>query len=95
MELTSLEREILINAEYIHRQPEQGCRGYGGGWFKAMNVGGSNRSPHSRTLMKMVGKGLIEVKQQEPGRRWNRIYRITQPGLETFAAEVRAKKAEA
>ena len=91
MELTDLEREILANAEYIHRQPEQGCRGYGGGWFKAMNVGGSNRSPHSRTLMKMVGKELIEVRPQEPGRRLNRIYRITQLGLATFAAEVRAK----
>lgn len=86
MELSTEEKEILVGAEYIHRRPEQGMQGVGEGWFKPMHVGGSDGSHHSRTLRKMVKKGLIETE-----RNWSfgwyansRRYRITEPGLQLF-----------
>lgn len=86
MAITDREKDILAAAEFILRKPENGARGYGEGWFKAMDVGGSNRSHHSQTLKRMVVKGWIEVKPQMSGTRWNRIYRITEAGLAQFKA---------
>lgn len=78
-EMTELELVILNAADWIHQRPDQG---HGkDGWFKPMHIGGSDASPHSDTLRKLVGKGLIERK------RWGRAYayRVTPLGL----AEIR------
>lgn len=83
--LSENETAVLLEAEYIHRKPEQGTRWSGGytGWFTPQEVGGSNRSHHSYTLGKLVKKGLIETEQRNSlsGIRGSRVYRITEKGL--------------
>lgn len=85
MNLSENEKEILREAEYVHRKPVNGVRWTGGytGWFTPLVVGGSSRSHHSYTLQKLVKKGLIETCQRRSlsGIRGSRIYRITEPGL--------------
>lgn len=85
MELSDEEKEVLAEAEYIHRRPDQASpRCGGGGWFKPMNVGGRNGSHHSRTLRKLERKGLIESERMTwagASSRGSRRYRITEPGL--------------
>lgn len=83
-DLTEREREILSEANYIYRKPEQGLDGYGEGWFKPMHVGGHNRSYHSRTLKQLVKKGLIEAKQCGGYSRGSKRYRITELALQRF-----------
>lgn len=97
--LDEREQEMLIEAEYIHRRPDQGMHGYGEGWFKPIHVGGSNRSHHSRTLRKMSSKGLLETERNlwvGNAGRGSRRYRITEHGLKIFeqlkAARTAAKE---
>lgn len=94
--LDEREQEMLLEAEYIHRRPDQGMHGHGEGWFKPLHVGGSNRSHHSRTLRKMSSKGLLETERNVwvgSGGRGSRRYRITSIGLKIFKALKAAREA--
>lgn len=73
--MEGLELEILRDARWINERHDQGHGREG--WFKPMHVGGTDASPHSRVLTKLVKRGLIERM------RWGRAYayRITGEGL--------------
>jgi hypothetical protein len=79
------EREMLGDLGWFAAHPEQ--THYQNGWCRPMDLGGSNGSPHSGTLGRMVKRGWVE--------RWNRamfggtrgsyLYRITDAGREALA----------
>lgn len=58
-----------------------------GEWLRPMDVGGSDGSHHSRTLSRLVGRGLAERQKRNTitnvlrnGRRGSYVYRITDAG---------------
>lgn len=76
--MREIDLEILRDAALIFRRPDQGHNR--AGWFKPMHVGGTDASPHSNRLRRMVDQGLMERQ------RWGRAYayRITQFGRTTL-----------
>lgn len=56
-------------------------------WFRPLDVGGSSRSHHSRTLARLVSLGLAEEKQRsERGPRGSKLYRVTPRGIDALVA---------
>jgi hypothetical protein len=83
--LTEEELDVLHEAERILHRPDQAkCylfKNYPG-YFACMDIGGGNRSHHSKTLKKLTKKGLVETPRGNPRSRANKRYKITQAGID-------------
>lgn len=60
-----------------------------GEWLRPMDIGGTDGSHHSRTLAKLVKRGLVERRKRNTitnvilnGHRGSYVYRITDQGEE-------------
>ncbi|MGW0162129.1 MarR family transcriptional regulator [Mycobacterium sp. NPDC003323] len=51
-----------------------------GEWVRPMDVGGRDRSGHSRLLTQLERKGLVESRTRSTGKRGSKLYRLTTIG---------------
>ncbi|MFW0153886.1 helix-turn-helix transcriptional regulator [Mycobacterium sp. smrl_JER01] len=51
-----------------------------GEWVRPMDVGGRDRSGHSRLLTQLERRGLVESRTRSTGKRGSKLYRLTAAG---------------
>lgn len=79
IELNEKEDDVLKQAAYCYQDPYSFVWDGQKGWFRPMDVGGRDQSHHSRTLKKLIDKGLMK-RTRIPGYK----YRLTPAGVELY-----------
>lgn len=73
-DLTERQRMLLIDLAWKRAKS-------GAGYWKAMDLGGTTRSHHSRTLSQLIRKGLVKDGSDRALGKLNRLYQITDAGM--------------
>lgn len=82
--------ESLIS--HAESAAKYGAQGYDSSeWAAPLDLGGTNGSPHSYVLSKLVDAGLVEFRRRGFGPRGSKEYRITNAGRAALANDTRTE----